>query len=205
MRLGRFSIEALLANDRHSATRCPSPYCRLRIWRDCSRNELHSVRLPHPYLGKLDREMSEDLAAFDLVLAASDTLQCVEIHSALEVSTSDDLLAPRDFTALRLEFTGTSIWILCLGASDEVSVSLTRPTWPSIKVSSLTSTQPWADCVGLPLRDVSLLTNARGYNDALQLQFGRPDPASHSRVQVEAIASRFWFWRVTGPFRPHIA
>lgn len=158
-----------------------------------------------PYLGMLRGEMSDGLAPFDLVLAASETLQRVEIHLAIEVTTSDDLLAPRDFTALRLEFASTNIWILCLGASDEVSVSLTRPTWPSIKVSSLTSTQPWADCVGLPLRDASLLTNARGYNDALQLQFGRPDPASHSRVQVEAIASRFWFWRVTGPFRPHIA
>lgn len=149
--------------------------------------------------------MSDGLAPFDLVLAASETLQRVELHLAIEVTTSDDLLAPRDFTALRLEFASTSIWILCLGASDEVSVSLTRPPWPSIKVSSLTTTQPWAACVGLPLRDASLLTNARGYNDALQLQFGRPDPASHSRVQVEAIASRFWFWRVTGPFRPHIA
>lgn len=140
--------------------------------------------------------------ALDVILqAASTPLRAVELHSRID-ATGADLLSAQDLTALRLVFSDASVWILCVGATDEVHVSLTAPPWPAATVSNLTATDPWLACHGRSLLGAALVTNTSGYTDAVQLQFGEPGANARARVQVEAVASRFWFWKLVGPMDP---
>ena len=111
------------------------------------------------------------------------------IHmQARETLSGADLLSGENLTATCFEFNQCAIYFICLGETDEIEISKTAPNghWVSSDVSH---ESPWSSVIGSELNNIWQLSNAKGYDDGVILQFG--NNYGNIRVLLDSIASRF--------------
>lgn len=133
----------------------------------------------------------DDLAS--IVNDGEAILRKVTHMQAKETISGSDLLSAENLVITCFELDQCSFYIICLGETDEIKISKTIPIghW----VSHDTSHEiPWTNVIDHELNNIWQLCNAKGYDDAVMLQFGNEH--GNTRVILEAAASRFAVFNV---------
>jgi len=113
--------------------------------------------------------------------------------------TGADLLSSEDLEAIILQFDHLTVQIVAKGLDDTVELHFDQATpWRDPARHVLSDSAPWRSVVGMRLIGAWAMTNDRGYSDALQLEFAEQERsvATDVRIQLEAAASMFRFYRV---------
>lgn len=106
-----------------------------------------------------------------------------------------DVLSGENLVYVSLRFDGYEANILSLGESDEIEISQ-RPfasDWVARIVSDIA---PWNALIGSVLVNAWQLSNSRGYDDCMCLEF-KTDGASSVRLLLESAASFLHVFNVT--------
>ena len=96
----------------------------------------------------------------------------------------------RFVTAVGLLFASVSVVFRAVDADDTLALSLSRlvPGEDETPVEA-TNSVPWSACLGSSVRWAWRLTNQQGYPDGVRLEFGIPDKASSTVVELIVVAS----------------
>ena len=115
-------------------------------------------------------------------------LRKVTHMQAKETISGSDLLSGESLVVTCFEFDQCSFYFMCLGETDEIKITKTIPIghWVSHDISH---ESPWGNVTGHELNNTWQLSNAKGYDDAVMLQFG--NERGNTRLILEAVASRF--------------
>ena len=94
--------------------------------------------------------------------------------------------------AVTFEFERLSLHVICDGEHDEVTLLVGEALpWPDAVTCEISEDPPWPDILGLTLALAWVMTNHRGFDDALQLRFLAADDedGDEETLQFEALAS----------------
>jgi Family of unknown function (DUF6334) len=93
-------------------------------------------------------------------------------------------------TAVSLRFESVSVLFRAVAEDDSLAVIL-GPLMQGEDESMVeaASTAPWSRCIGFEVRWAWRLTNQQGYTDGVRLEFGNPDDASRSIIELIVAAS----------------